>query len=192
MHFYEFDEEFRLLLEICNMLLRILRTSVPVSEMIASGKHFQVDGEELVSNLIKYGLFEQKGDTLFLLKTKEEVAEMIKECSYEKESSFKIIPGALAYRLFEVRKELILNKYDYLGLKIRNKTISGIGNHAIVLKESEDDEPEFHNWLPETRFLVGSGNNHQDGCKLAIEIIKEHGDIENNPHLKYITTPYDE
>lgn len=194
-----YNEELRLLLEICIMLLKANRKTISGKELdsicethfkanrVAGRLSMLTDKLGLTETLaiptvsVRNGLEFDKIELRYPIWVYE---EMLKEMLHNKERKSygnMIVPGVLSYKEFEARKHIIEEKFEYIGKNINGKKIAGIGKHAIKL----DDD--FHNYLPEDMFLrkemVTAGC---DGCEIALAIIKKYGDL-NNHHLKYIT-----
>lgn len=91
-------------------------------------------------------------------------------------------------------KFLIQNKSHYKDKKIRNKTIWGIGERAIVLVDSTqsgdgycgirryEGEKEFHNYFKK----INNKNSFDDGIELAKEILRKFPSPQEEQHQRLL------
>lgn len=197
----KYNEELRLLLKICIMLLKANRRTISAKELDSiSETHFNANRVSGRLSLLDktLGLKEPLAIGTCSIKNNLEFnsvelkyplwvyEEMLEEILHEKEAvevrdSNMIVPAALSYKDCQAFLHITEEKFRYIGKMINGKKISGIGKHAIKL----DDD--FHNYLPENMFLrSGMKTAGCDGCEIALQIIKKYGDL-NDSHLKYIT-----
>lgn len=183
-----YNEELRLLLKICILLLKANRQEIDAKELnTISLKEFKI--ENVVEKLISHHLADVFKSVIKLLYPQEFYEEMVREMDYNeivfntyRKENRKFDEKSLYYKTAIIYKEITENKYNYMNLKIRNKFICGIGPRAIVLKENKDDRPEFHNFFND--ISLSADNSTPDGLELAQEIIEEYGD-KNDFHIKY-------
>ena len=143
---------------------------------------FKMAPEEVIPELEKQTFLKKEGNNFVLLKEKSFFEERIKEIKHDAEAKIERIKGfwlkegipafMYGYCLYEGRKEVQTNKFEYMGKVFEGKEIVGIGGQAIALQNK--GEIEFCNFY--------RGNGHE----VALKIIKKYGDL-TNPHLKYIT-----
>ena len=143
---------------------------------------FKMDPEEVIPELQKRTFLKKEGNNFVLLEEKSFFEERIKEVKHDAEAKIERIKGfwlkegipafMFGYCLYEGKKEVQTNKFEYMGKVFEGKEIVGIGGQAIALQN--EGEIEFRN------FYRG------DGHEVALKIIKKYGDL-TNPHLKYIT-----
>lgn len=148
---------------------------------------FKMVPEEVIPELQKQAFLKKEGDNFILLKEKTFFEERIKEIKHDAEAKIERIKGfwlkegipafMYGYCLYEGKKEVQMNKFEYMGKVFEGKKIVGIGGQAIALQN--EGEIEFRN------FYRG------DGHEVALKIIKKYGDL-TNPHLKYITKDVEE
>ena len=91
------------------------------------------------------------------------------------------------YKESEIQKELVENKFSYIGKDVDDKEIIGIGDKSIALL-NENGEKEFH-WFNIPKYVVLNKkykNAYGDGYDIARAILRLHGDWDNDIHLRYI------
>lgn len=200
-----YNEELRLLLEICILLLKANRKTINGKELDSISKnHFGIDKasgrlclldeslglkQSLATGTVSVRENGLEFDSVTLNYPLWFYEEIIHEMDYNeivlktyRKENRKFDEKSLYYKTAIIYKEITENKYNYMNLKIRNKFICGIGPRAIVLKENKDDKPDFHNFFND--ISLSADNSTPDGLELAQEIIEEYGD-KNDFHIQY-------
>lgn len=182
-----YDKEFRLLLRICILLLKANRMEIDIKELnTICLNEFSIENvvEKLISkHLADLYIFKPVVKLLYPQEFYEEMAHEMDTNEYVQSMREDIwLPF---YRQKEIEKEIKENKYDYLGLEVRDKIISGIGDKCIVLISNNEKSYHWFN-LPKHILLNQEMNAEADGYEVAKEILRLHADWENNFHLAYI------
>ena len=197
-----YNEELRLLLKICILLLKANRKIISAKELdsISEG-HFKANRVSGRLSLLdktlglkeplaigtcsirKNGLEFDTVELKYPLWYYEKMLEEINKNKFvsEMRSSDIWLPF---YKEDEARKQVVENASCYKGLKIRGKTIFGIGDKSICLID-EDGKKDFH-WFILPKHMLFKENTHGDGFELAKEIISAHDFISDERHLAYI------
>jgi len=197
-----YNKELRLLLEICILLLKANRKIISAKELDSiSEVHFKanrVSGRlslldktlglkeplaigtcSIKRNGIEFDSIELKYPLWYYEKMLEEINR--NKFVSEMRSSDIWLPF---YKEDEAKKQVVENASCYKGLKIRQKTIFGIGSKSICLID-ENGKKDFH-WFILPKHMIFQKNAHGDGFKLAKEIISEHDFVFDERHLSYI------
>ena len=204
-----YNEELRLLLKICILLLKASRKTISADELNSICEtHFNANNVAgrlclLDENL---GLKSPLAVGTFSLKKKEFTKVELKySLSHYEEMVNEITHNSLAqemrwdnkedkpgiwvpyYKENEAKKELLENKFCFIGKDIDDKKILGIGDKSIALL-NEHGEKEFH-WFILPKYVVLNKNYknvYGDGFDVAKAILRLHGNWNKNFHLNYI------
>lgn len=196
-----YNEELRLLLEICILLLKANRREISAKELDAiSETHFKANNvsgrlalldktlglkESLAVPIVSIKEGGPQIDSIQLKYSLWHYEKMLEEITKNKfVSSMRETIWMPFYKEAEAKKEVVENSSTYKGWKIRGKTIFGIGEKSICLID-ETGKKDFH-WFILPKNMVFKENAHPDGFELAKEIILEHQFLFDERHLCYI------
>lgn len=191
-----YDEGVRLLLKICILLLKAHRDTISIKEVDEiSEKSFGIKlvAEKLLENNLAIPIqttaIKLRYPQWFYEEMASEMDEnkIVEKLRWDDEHDTEGV-WLPYYRQKEIRNEIVNNSNAYKGVDTtEDKVICGISEKCIVLKD-EKGEKSFH-WfiLPRNMALNPRyKNTYGNGFELAEEILKLHGDWENNRHLAYV------
>lgn len=190
-----YDKELRLLLEICILLLKAKRDTISINELNAICENnfaTKLVSEKLVENNLAI-IIKTSIKLLYPQWFYEEMAhemdtnKSVQSLRWDNENDKEGI-WLPFYRQREIQNEIINNSDTYKGVDTsEDKIVYGISEKCIVLID-EKGEKSFHWFILPKNILFNSRykNTYGNGFELAEEILKLHGDWENNHHLAYI------